>query len=119
MKALDYQPFKLERKSLPEENKSDLKEPMKLKKLKWKEIQKSLWFKSPCEDFNLLIKDISDNLDNGTTMNKRVCDLRNAEKFLLGIISENKSLELSNDLIKGDIAALKSAKIRDEIFWVV
>ena len=52
-------------------------------------------------------------------MNKRVYDLRNAEKVLLGIISENKSLELSNDLIKGDIAALKSPKIRDKIFWVV
>ena len=52
-------------------------------------------------------------------MNKRVYHLRNAEKFFLGIISENKSLELSNDLIKGDIAALKSAKIRDKIFWLV
>ena len=52
-------------------------------------------------------------------MNKRTYDLRNAQRFLLGIISENKSPELSNDLIKGDIAALKSAKIRDEIFWVV
>ena len=92
---------------------------MKLKKLKLKEIQKSLQVKSSCEDFNLLIKDVSNNLDNGTTMNKRTYDLRNAERFLLGIISENKSPELSNDLIKGDIAALKSAKIRDEIFWVV
>ena len=51
-------------------------------------------------------------------MNKRTYDLRNAERFLLGIISENKSPELSNDLIKGDIAALKSAKIRDKIFWL-
>ena len=92
---------------------------MKLKKLKLKEIQKSLWFKSSCEDFNLLIKDVPNNLDNGTTMNKRAYDLRNAEKILLGIIREKKSLELSNDLIKGDTAALKSAKIRDKIIWVV
>ena len=104
---------------MPDENKSNLKEPMKLKKLKLKEIQKPLWVKSSHEDFNLLIKNVSNNLDNGTAMNKHAYDLRNAEKFLLVIISENKAWKLSNDLIKGDIAALKSAKIRDKIFWLV
>ena len=64
MKDLDYQSIKLETKSLSDEDRPDIKEPMQLKQLNLNEISKPLWMNLSREDFNSLIKDVADNLDN-------------------------------------------------------
>ena len=64
MKASDYQPVKLETKSLADDNRSDLKQPTQLKQLKLNEISKPLWVNLSGENFDSLIKDIVDNLYN-------------------------------------------------------
>ena len=64
LKALDYQPVKLEAKSLADGNRSDLKQPTQLKQLKLNEISKPLWINLSRENFNSLITDVVDNLDN-------------------------------------------------------
>ena len=45
MKALDYQPVKLEIKPLSDNNRSDIKQPTQLNQLKLNEIPKPLWIK--------------------------------------------------------------------------
>ena len=60
MKALDYQSFKLERKSLSDEDRSDIKQSTQLKQLNLNEITKPLWINLSREDFSL-IKDVADN----------------------------------------------------------
>ena len=85
MKALDYQPVKLETKSLADGNRSDLKQPTPLKQLKLDEISKPLWINLSTKNFNSLIKDAVDNLHN-EDYNRRY-DLKNAENFLLEIIT--------------------------------
>ena len=58
---LDYQSVKLERKSLPDEDRSDIKQPMQLKQLNLNEISKPLWINLSREDFNTSLKDVADN----------------------------------------------------------
>ena len=55
------------------------------------EIIKPLWIKLSRKDFNSLIKDIVDNLDNKdyqTTINNNNYDLKNVEQFLLEIVTK-------------------------------
>ena len=59
----------------------------------------------------LLFKEVFDNLDNDkTSVEGRAYDLKNAEKFLLEILTKtickNKALELYSDLIIPDIDVL-------------
>ena len=85
---MTIQPFKLDTKSLSDENGSNIKQPTQLKLLQLNEIQKSLWIKLSREDSNSLIKDVANNLNNDnykTTVNNHAYNLKNAEKFLLEI----------------------------------
>ena len=61
LKTLDYQSVKLERKSLPDEDRSDVKQPTQLKQLNLNEVSKPLWINLSREDFNSLAKDVADN----------------------------------------------------------
>ena len=88
LKALDYQPAELETKSLADGNRSDLKQLTQLKQLRLNKISKPLWVNLSRQNFNSLIKDVVDNLDNAD-YNRRY-DLKNAEKFLLEIITKKK-----------------------------
>ena len=88
---------------MADENRSDPKQLTKLKQLKLNEISKSLWINLSRENFSSLIEDVVDSLvieDYKTTVNNRRYDLKNAEKFLLEIISrkfsQNEALELHN-----------------------
>ena len=116
LKALDYQPAELETKSLADGNRSDLKQPTPLKQLKLDEISKPLWINLSTKNFNSLIKDAVDNLDN-EDYNRRY-DLKNAENFLLEIItkkiSEKEACKLYNSLIKPHVDTLMKSRIRDK-----
>ena len=101
MKVVDHQPVELETKSFSYEDRSDIKQSTQLEQLKLNEISKPLWMSLPRNDYNSLIKDVVDNLDNEdykTIVNGYRCDLKNAENFLLEIIikkiSENEAREL-------------------------
>ena len=68
-------------------------------------------------DFNSLIKDIVDNLDNKdyqTTINNNNYDLKNVKKFLLEIvtkkISKNETYKLYKNLIEPKVIKLTRAK---------
>ena len=61
MKVLDYQSVQLERKSLSDEDRSDIKQPTQLKQLNLNEISKPLWINLSREYFSSLIKDVADN----------------------------------------------------------
>ena len=77
MKALDYQPVKIETKPLSDENRSDIKQP----------THKSLWFETNRKEFEELTGDIYNNQDNNDfkiIINKRTYDLKNAKKILDG-----------------------------------
>ena len=66
---------------MSDENRSDLKQPTQLKQLKLNEIPKPLWIKLSREDFNSLIKDVVDSLDNEkykTIVDGNKYDLKNA-----------------------------------------
>ena len=94
MKVLDYQPVELETKSFSYEDRSDIKQSTQLEQLKLNEISKPLWMNLPRNDYNSLIKDIVDNLDNEdckTIVNGYRYDLKNAENFLLEIITKKIS----------------------------
>ena len=95
-------------------------------------MQKPLWTELSTEEFNPLIKDIANDLDDKiykTTINNHVYDLKNAEKILLEVItkriSEAKACELYDRLTKGDTDALEKgkvevkAKIGDTIFLIL
>ena len=119
LKALDYQSVKLERKSLSDEDRSDIKQPTQLKQLNLNEISKPLWINLSREDFNLLIKDVPDNLDNKnykTNADGRIYGLKNAKKFLLEIgtkkISKDEVRYLYDNLIKPDADTLEKSKSR-------
>ena len=56
MKALDYQPVKLETKSLCDESRSDIKQTKQLKQLDLNEISKPLWIKLTRKKIDLLIR---------------------------------------------------------------
>ena len=103
---------------LPDEDRSNIKQPAQLKYFNlFKEISKPLWIKITRNDFISLIKDIANNLDDKdyqTAADKRNCDLRNAENFLLEIttkkVSKAEARKLYNDLIKPDVDALEQTK---------
>ena len=69
----------------------DIKQLTQLKQLNLNEISKLSWINLSRENFNSLIKDVVDNLDNAdykTTVNNRRYDLKNKEQFLLEIITK-------------------------------
>ena len=115
-RALNYQLAELKTELSSNKDRSDIKQPTRLKKLNLNEISKRLWIEIPRNDFISLIKEVVDNLDNNdfqTTVNKRKYDWNNAEKYLLKIIikkiSKNEALELYNSLIKPDVRTLNNA----------
>ena len=119
LKALDYLSVKLETISLSDEDRSDIKQPTQLKQLNLNEISKPLWINLSREDFNLLIKDVPDNLDNKnykTNADGRIYGLKNAKKFLLDIgtkkISKDEVRYLYDNLIKPDADTLEKSKSR-------
>ena len=92
LKDLDYQPAKLKTESLSDEDKSGLKQLMKLKQINLNEISKALWIKASGNDLNFLIKDAVKNLDSNnykTTLDSKKNGLKNAEKFLVEIFTKN------------------------------
>ena len=114
----DKQPTQLKTEPLPDEDRSNIKQPAQLKYLNlFKEISKPLGIKITRNDFISLIKDIANNLDDKdcqTAADKRNCDLKNAENFLLEIttkkFSKVEARKLYNDLIKPDVDALEQTK---------
>ena len=119
LKALDYLSVKLETISLSDEDRSDIKQPTQLKQLNLNEKSKPLWINLSREDFNLLIKDVPDNLDNKnykTNADGRIYGLKNAKKFLLDIgtkkISKDEVRYLYDNLIKPDVDTLEKSKSR-------
>ena len=87
-------------------DKSDFKQPMQWKQLQANEIQKPLQFELSKEDFNLLIKDVANSLEDEshkTSLNNHGYDLKNAEKCLLKVttkkISKNEARNLHDDLM--------------------
>ena len=95
--------------------KSTKKEETETKKLDG--VKRPLWAKINKNDFDLLMKDVYDNLNNDkfkTTVNKKTYDLKNAKKFLVKIttqkISEEDAKKLYSDLITPDIIELKNTK---------
>ena len=96
LKGLDYQSVKLETKSLSDEDRSDIKQ------LSLNEISKSLWVNWSREDFNSLIKNFADNLDNKnykTNLDGRPYGLKNAKEILLEIAPE-KLVKMKQDIIR-------------------
>ena len=98
-----------------QEPKSTKKEETETKKPD--EIQKPLWVKLNENDFDSLIQDVYNNLNNNeikTTADKKTYDLKNAKKFLEKIttpkISAEDAKELYSDLIASDITKLKNIK---------
>ena len=101
---------------------TEIKDQNQLKKKrprqkKLDEIKRPRWAKINKNDFDSLIQDVSNSLDNDelkTTVNKKVYDLKNAEKFLLTIgtqkISEEDAKKLYSDLITPDINELTNVK---------
>ena len=113
MKNLEYQVTSII-ESLFDDGKLYLKQLVQLKQLQSNKVQKPIWAESSKEDFNSLIKDIANSLDDGiyeTTVNNHS---RMQKNFLLEVstrkISKNEVGKLYADLIKGDIAALKGGK---------
>ena len=108
---------KLKIESLPERSKSDTKEPTQLKQIDLNEMTKPLWIKLSRSDFASLIKDVVNNLDNKdyqTKINNDYYDLKNAEQFLVEIvtkkISKNEAHELYKTLIEPKVDKLRNAK---------
>ena len=106
----DYKQFEM----TDEENQKPKSTEDVIMNRKINELQKPSWVNLTEEDFNLLIKDVVDNLDDEnykTTVNNRKYNLRNTENFLLEITtkidSKNEALKLYDDLIKEDIAVLE------------
>ena len=104
---------------MSDEDKSSIELPTKLKQLNLNETLKPLWINMSRKDFNLLIKDVADNLNNKVyqaTVNGLKYDFQKKNEFLLGIgtkkISENKARELYNSLMKPDVDMLKNALSR-------
>ena len=104
---------------MSDEDKPSIELPTKLKQLNLNETLKPLWINMSRKDFNLLIKDVADNLNNKVyqaTVNGLKYDFQKANEFLLEIgtkkISENKARELYNSLMKPDVDMLKNALSR-------
>ena len=119
LRALNYQTVELKTESLPDKDRSGIKQPTQLKQLNLNEISKPLWIQISRNDFISLIKDFVNNIDDKdyqTTVDKRKYDLKNAEKYLMEIIikkiSEKEALELYNSLIKPEVTAIDKASSR-------
>ena len=79
---------------MSDEDRSDIKQ------LSLNEISKSLWMNLSREDFNSLIKNFADNLDNKnykTNVDGRPYGLENAKNFLLEI-GTKKLLQMKQDI---------------------
>ena len=83
--------------------------------------KKLLWVKINRNDFDSLIQDAYNNLNNNelkTTVNKKAHDLKNAKTFLEKIttqkISEENAKELYSNLITLDILELENVKGKDK-----
>ena len=110
----DYKQFEIidNRDQGPKSTKKEETETKKLDKIK-----RPLWAKINKNDFDLLIRDVCDNLNNDkfkTTVNKKTYDLKNAKKFLVKIttqkISEEDAKKLYSDMIAPDITKLENVK---------
>ena len=107
----EFEPlFSKKKKSLSEKSKLDTKEPTQLKQINLNEIIKLLWIKLSINAFLPLIKDVVNNLDNNnyqTTISNNKYDLKNAEQFLLKIvtkkINKNEEHKLYKNLIEPKI----------------
>ena len=80
-------------------------------------MQIPLWIKTNENDFDSLIQDVYNNLNNNefkTTVDKKIYDLTNAKKSLVKIttqkISEKEALKLYSDSITPEITELENAK---------
>ena len=97
-----------------------------LESTKTDEIQKLSWVKLSKNDFNSLIKDVYNNLNNNefkTAVDKKTYDLKNAKNFLEKIItpkiSEKDAKNLYSDLITPDIIQLKMWKVKAKIKEII
>ena len=106
----EFEPLFSKKKSLSEKSKLDTKEPTQLKQINLNEIIKLLWIKLSINAFLPLIKDVVNNLDNNnyqTTISNNKYDLKNAEQFLLKIvtkkINKNEEHKLYKNLIEPKI----------------
>ena len=104
---------KLEKKSMN----WGIDQPTQLKQLNLNEISKPLWIEVSRKYLNSLIKDVVNNLDNKdykTSADGDDYDLKNADNFLLVIVtkklSRDDALKLYNNLINSNIDSLKNAK---------
>ena len=104
-----------------DENESSIKQATLLEQTDFNVILKPLWIDLSRKDFDLLIIDVDDNLDNksyktGVAGNDH--DLKNAKTFLQEIstkkISQNEAHQLYNNLIKPDVNVLSKTKSRNE-----
>ena len=85
MKDLNYQPAKLETKPMSDV-KSGLDHPTQLKQLNLNEMSKLSWIDLRRKNFNSLIKDVVDNLENKdykTTADTNPYNFKKAKKLLL------------------------------------
>ena len=113
----EEEPVKLKIESFSERSKSATKEPTQLKQIDLNEITKPLWIKLSRSHFASLIKDVVNNLDHKdykTKTNNDNYDLKNAEYFLLKIVtnknSKNEAHKLYKSLIEPKVNKLKNCK---------
>ena len=98
------------------DEKSGLDHPTQLKQLNLNEMSKLSWIDLPRKDFNSLIKDVVDNLENKdykTTVDTNPYNFKKAKKFLLEIGTKKNSKDdapnLYSSLIKPDVDILEKA----------
>ena len=92
LKDLNYQPAKLETKPMSDV-KSGLDHPTQLKQLNLNEMSKLSWIDLRRKNFNSLIKDVVDNLENKdykTTADTNPYNFKKAKKLLLEIGTKKK-----------------------------
>ena len=113
----DKQPTQLKKEPLPDEDRSNIKQPTQLKHLNPNEISKPLWIKISGSGFISLIKDVNDNLDNKdykTKVGDNNYNLKTAKTFFLEIttkkINKNEARKLYKGLIKPNVDALMHVK---------
>ena len=104
-----------------DENESSIKQATLLEQPDFNVILKPLWIDLSRKHFDLLIKNVDDNLDNknyktGVAGNDH--NLKNAKAFLQETstkkISQNEAHQLYNSLIKPDVNVLSKTKSRSE-----
>ena len=137
----DKQPTQLKTEPLPDEDRSNIKQPTQLKHLNPNEISKPLWIKISGSGFISLIKDVNDNLDNKdykTKVGDNNYNLKTAKKILLEITTKknnkNEARKLYKGLIKPNVDVLMLVKgrgknktnnilniliIQNQVFWRV